>query len=110
MSSVCIGLRRTSGAPFACPGLGSVRARSAGAMRTIRDGEGRAWRVWHVVPQSQVLKASVPGMHGGWLCFESDGDKRRLLPPPAGWDRCTEPELLEMLGQATRVMARTQPS
>ena len=75
-------------------------------MRTIRDGEGRSWRVWHVVPQSQVLRSAAPGMTEGWLCFESGGDKRRLVAPPTGWEQLHDTELVEMLGRATAVRAR----
>ena len=75
-------------------------------MRTIHDGEGRSWRVWHVVPQSQVLRAAAPDMNGGWLCFESDGDKRRLVGPPTDWERLHDTELVEMLGRATEVRVR----
>jgi hypothetical protein len=45
-------------------------------------------------------------MLGGWLCFESSGDKRRLVSPPDDWDRLPERDLVELLGQANRVMAR----
>ena len=75
-------------------------------MRTITDGEGRSWRVWHVRPQSEVLKTNAPAMHGGWLCFESAGDKRRLVSPPEDWERLAESALVELLGHAARVMAR----
>lgn len=75
-------------------------------IRTIRDREGRSWRVWHVVPQSQVLRMAAPAMNGGWLCFESDGDKRRLPGPPAGWEGLNDDALVEMLGRATPVPAR----
>jgi hypothetical protein len=90
-------------------GVSSAKGRVR--VRTIHDGEGRSWRVWHVVPQSEVLKASsLPGMHAGWLCFESEGDKRRLVNPPAGWDHLPEGELVRLLAQATRVKARAQPT
>jgi hypothetical protein len=75
-------------------------------LRTIRDGEGRSWRVWHVVPQSQVLRVAAPAMTGGWLCFESDGDKRRLVAPPTGWEQLRDDQLVEMLGRAAPVRAR----
>ncbi|SOD03787.1 hypothetical protein SAMN05216486_1182 [bacterium JGI 053] len=75
-------------------------------MRTIHDGEGRSWRVWHVVPQSQVLRSAAPGMMEGWLCFESEGDKRRLVSPRVDWDRVHDAELVEMLGRATTVRVR----
>jgi hypothetical protein len=45
-------------------------------------------------------------MTGGWLCFESDGDKRRLVGPPAGWEHLHDTELVEMLGRATEVRVR----
>jgi len=75
-------------------------------MRTIRDGDGRSWRVWHVVPQSQVLRSAAAGMMEGWLCFESEGDKRRLVSPPADWERLPDRELVGMLGRATAVRVR----
>ena len=76
-------------------------------MRTITDREGRSWRVWHVRPQSEVLKSSAaPAMHGGWLCFESSGDKRRLVGPPDDWERLPERALVELLGRAAGVKVR----
>ena len=39
---------------------------------------------------------------GGWLVFESNDEKRRLAPPPPGWDACPEPVLLEYLERAKR--------
>ena len=73
-------------------------------LRTFKDAEGKVWRVWHVVPQSDVLRASSPGMAAGWLCFENDGDKRRLAEPPETWKDATDEELCAMLGQAAPVM------
>jgi len=72
-------------------------------MRTITDGRGRSWRVWHVVPQSAVLRSAVPAMTAGWLCFESDGDKRRLVGPPERWEELDDAGLVELLGRATAV-------
>lgn len=72
-------------------------------IRTFRDGEGRSWRVWHVMPQSEVLRASSPELARGWLCFENDGDKRRLVSPPERWMDSTEEELLALLQGATPV-------
>lgn len=36
----------------------------------------------------------------GWLVFESGGAKKRLAPPPPGWDTCPEETLLEYLQRA----------
>lgn len=36
----------------------------------------------------------------GWLCFESDAEKRRLTPVPPEWEVCTEAELEELCARA----------
>ena len=72
-------------------------------MRTFKDSEGRIWRVWHVVPQSDVLRASSPDLAGGWLCFEYDGDKRRLVNPPERWHESTDHELHQLFTEAVPV-------
>ena len=70
-------------------------------MRMVRDDQGRVWRVWHVVPQSAVLIQSSPVMGRGWLCFESDGDKRRLTQPPENWATLPDADLLELMATAS---------
>lgn len=69
-------------------------------MRTVRDGQGRVWKIWHVVPQSAVLIQTSPEMGGGWLCFESESDKRRLARPPEGWAGLSDKALLELKDRA----------
>lgn len=32
----------------------------------------------------------LPQMAAGWLCFESEGEKRRLAPVPENWERANE--------------------
>ena len=46
------------------------------------------------------------GMDGGWLCFESGDQKRRLAPIPADWLRCAERQLAAYCDRATPVLAR----
>ena len=36
----------------------------------------------------------------GWLVFESSRAKKRLAPPPPGWDTCPEELLVEYLDRA----------
>lgn len=74
-------------------------------MRMIKDAEGRSWRVWHVVPQSQVLTHASPELQRGWICFERDGEKRRLVSPPEEWEQLPDAELLTLLARAERVKA-----
>lgn len=40
----------------------------------------------------------------GWLCFESEGEKRRLAPVPAGWQKAGPDRLSTWLQAAKRVV------
>lgn len=44
----------------------------------------------------------------GWLCFESDGDKRRLAPVPSGWHEAGPDRLSTWLAAAKRVVKCAQ--
>ena len=61
------------------------------ALREYRDPSGVTWRVWLVRPG---LPATVPeGYETGWLCFESEAEKRRLCPVPPSWEARSDHEL-----------------
>jgi hypothetical protein len=59
--------------------------------------------VWHVRPQSGVLRGASPELANGWLCFERDGEKRRLAEPRHDWETISDADLLALLGQAKAV-------
>ena len=40
----------------------------------------------------------------GWLCFESEGEKRRLAPVPPGWEDAGPDRLASWLQAAKRVV------
>jgi hypothetical protein len=40
----------------------------------------------------------------GWLCFESEGEKRRLAPVPEGWEEAGPDRLSTWLQAAKRVV------
>jgi hypothetical protein len=44
----------------------------------------------------------------GWLCFESEGEKRRLAPVPPGWEEAG-PDRLSMLCQAAKRVVKCGP-
>jgi hypothetical protein len=43
----------------------------------------------------------VPQMASGWLCFESNGEKRRLIPVPLNWENADERALAAFCDSAT---------
>ena len=82
------------------------------ALRSFTDSQGQGWRVWNVVPQYDTARDEdtlTPGLQGGWLCFERDGQKRRLSPIPGGWEEAGAEELERYCRDATPV-ARRQPA
>ena len=48
------------------------------------------------------MRVSSP-MSGGWLCFESATEKRRLVPVPPGWQCMSDRGLEELCARATAV-------
>ena len=86
-------------------------------LRAYTDSTGVEWRVWDVFPsagtsdvQAEVLSGSLQhtAFANGWLCFESEREKRRLAPIPAGWE-LHDPTYLDQLRlQATLVLTRMQ--
>ena len=99
------------------------------ALRDFTDSNGNRWRVWNVSPHLPLrgdedapddLASSpgdgtdalhlhrrlVPGLEGGWLCFEAQEEKRRLNPIPDAWDQLEDPELQRLLEQAAPVSRR----
>jgi hypothetical protein len=68
------------------------------AYREFTDDAGTTWRAWDTYPGSA---ANVrPGYEGGWLGFESEGERRRLAPVPAAWADASDDELRAMLASA----------
>ncbi|HET6765369.1 MAG TPA: hypothetical protein VFH27_16900 [Longimicrobiaceae bacterium] len=97
------------------------------ALREFRDSQGMPWRVWDIEPYHLVARPSWGDdeaggtadeergfarfrsggtLNEGWLCFESDGAKRRLAPVPEGWQALEEAELERLLHGAQRVRRR----
>jgi hypothetical protein len=60
----------------------------------FEDSNGVRWRVWSTIPRASVV---LPSEHrGGWLTFDSELGRRRLVPLPAGWESAP-PDRLELL-------------
>ncbi|HYW08804.1 MAG TPA: hypothetical protein VE913_17715 [Longimicrobium sp.] len=50
--------------------------------------------------RSQVTRALTPGLERGWLVFESETAKRRLVPPPAEWEQLSDAALSTLWARA----------
>lgn len=91
------------------------------ALREFRDEGGTEWLAWDVPavrefspprsgqdrrvnhtanyhPERRVLRErrrmkTGPGLEQGWVCFQCEGEKRRLAPPPPDWEAIPDEQL-----------------
>jgi hypothetical protein len=88
-------------------------------LRVLRDGHAVVRQVWDVRPswlaatkQVTTVSASArpllqPALADGWLTFESaSGERRRMVPIPAGWDAMDDVSLDRLLTRATPIPPR----
>ena len=91
--------------------------------RTFIDDRGRIWEVWDVAPSVVERRegtdrrraarptgdrrvragARIPvptSFRHGWLAFQTVGERRRLAPPPRGWDTLPDAQLSRLLRRA----------
>jgi hypothetical protein len=94
------------------------------AHKTFRDSSGREWQVWPVSvaylerrtnlsagpPQGRERRRRVSFRQrvsepwsGGWLAFETKGEKRRLAPYPTDWSQRSDAELEALCRAAVKV-------
>ena len=80
------------------------------AVRDFTDERGVTWRVWAVTPdqlQPRTAAEDYLGEFGeGWLCFESENERRRLASFPADWAALPDDALRDLLARATVAPAR----
>jgi hypothetical protein len=105
------------------------------ALREFTDESGVFWTVYDVNPRADDRrtgdrrKADAPApeeerrqedrrvavrssrpvrLTKGWLCFEREGERRRLQPIPTDWHLMPEEELVKLLAVATAARRRTE--
>ena len=84
-----------------------LQPRAGVPIREFTDSKGVNWRVWPTLPD---LKSAHPAaLHDGWLTFECDKTKRRIVPIPDGWEYVPIDEL-EMLCNAAEEFRPTRRS
>ncbi|HKG92365.1 MAG TPA: hypothetical protein VKA84_10755 [Gemmatimonadaceae bacterium] len=73
-------------------------------LREFRDSRGVSWKVWDVTPEAihpvTAAEEFLAEYRDGWLCFESEEDRRRLPLYPKGWSELTDEELEKLLTTA----------
>jgi hypothetical protein len=76
------------------------------AHRRFTDSSAREWNVWNVSPSSAGSDSRINLGHElarGWLCFETDTEKRRLASFPSDWNQMDDGELEKLCANATPV-------
>jgi len=79
------------------------------ALRELRDESGVLWTVYDVHPSS-VRHGSLQireELASGWLCFQSDAAKRRLVGIPEQWEQMEDGALMSLMTAAALVTAST---
>jgi hypothetical protein len=80
------------------------------AVRDFVDANGVNWKVWPVTPESLQPRTAAEDYLGdygeGWLCFESQVERRRLARYPTDWDALNDEQLCSLLEAAAIVPAR----
>lgn len=102
------------------------------AYREFTDSTGIHWQAWDVIPSSAERRRSGERRFGdrptgdrrvhkefrvqmgdelarGWLVFECQQEKRRLMPIPPGWDLASDEELCALRDAATATSRPATP-
>jgi hypothetical protein len=68
-------------------------------LRELTDDRGTHWVVFAVQPTTagRATGGTRAELALGWLCFQSESERRRLAGIPAGWDAMDDGALLALL-------------
>lgn len=77
--------------------------------RTFQDSSGTEWLVYDIAPSAELKHGFARDYQGGWLCFQSTAEKRRLVNYPPEWVRYSGRQL-EMLCQEATVVSWVSPA
>ena len=77
------------------------------ALREVQDDSGVLWTIYDVHP-STLRDGAVKvreELASGWLCFQSEAAKRRLVGIPDQWERMDDNALMSLMTAAAIVSA-----
>ena len=77
------------------------------ALREVQDESGVLWTIYDVHPSSQrhgTVQVREE-LASGWLCFQSDASKRRLVGIPERWEQLDDNALMSLMTAAALVSA-----
>jgi len=77
------------------------------ALREVQDESGVLWTIYDVHPSAQRRGAVQvrDELASGWLCFQSDAAKRRLVGIPERWEQLDDNALMSLMTVAALVSA-----
>ena len=76
-------------------------------IREVIDDDGRTWTIFEVVPGSYDDRIGVAeGYTRGWICFQSETEKRRHLGIPPRWEALEDLALLDLMRFTISASAR----
>jgi hypothetical protein len=78
------------------------------ALRELRDQSGVLWTIYDVHPsvaRRRTLQLREE-LASGWLCFQSDAAKRRLIGIPDRWEQMDDSALMSLMTAAALVSAK----
>ena len=77
------------------------------ALREVQDESGVLWTIYDVHPSTQrhgTVQVREE-LASGWLCFQSDAAKRRLVGIPDQWEQLDDGALMSLMTAAALVAA-----
>jgi hypothetical protein len=78
------------------------------ALREVQDERGVLWTIYDVHPGTQRHGGTFQvreELASGWLCFQSDAAKRRLVGIPDQWEQLDDGALMSLMTAAALVSA-----
>ena len=75
--------------------------------RIFTDSTGTDWQVWDVRPTTTTESIQLRSEYAeGWLAFQSNLGRKRLVPIPTGWEQLGDDTLCRLCSEAQEQQPR----